>query len=697
VHADKLKMGQRGSTMIWRRLTFASAWLVPGGRVRRSIGALAAYEWKPLLILAIVATIVKLLVTQHNGVSAQITRVDDDLFVRHAANIVSGKWLGSYNALTLIKGPGFPLWLALNDVLGFRFLVSEQLAYCIASALIVHSLRTFITYRFARGLLLLLLIFNPMSFDAEIMQQVNRDGFYMIVCMVLLACATELLAQRGDELWRATFWAALLSAFAGIAWITREESILLAPFLCIPVILFALNLRTGRESYASVLRFVGFSYAPFLAIVATVCCINQAQYGFFGITDGVAGSIAAAESAALSVRQTPYRPTVLVNRRAAESLYAVSPTYRSLRSAFEGHERRLFTQSSCVLFHDICDDIGGNWYLWAFRFAAADVGFYDRGPNEAARRFASIADEIRAACRRGRIRCTQERGLFPHFDYRSYRDVFDSFAALFSAVIRLEGFEPGPLADSRNDRLDTVRLFRTVTHEQTNQPRFQIARIVANVAPRTRPLRVRVFDLANRPVPFLNSPTSDHDIVLSANCPSACYLKVGSGRDSVTTVIGRAARRIRLQKLEVIRRHAIALTIEQNDFFGSMRDESRPARPSGLRLYASGYATLLECALIIAIASTLLRVRSPDRRFRFSAVEATVILIILIVGLRLATLSVINTFLCYVFQTRFLAPMYPLIVTLLFIECYRFGVVIVKTRATSARAVMKATGRIEIA
>src|SRR5690242_15643742 len=51
---------------------------------------------------------------------------DDALYVREGLTILGGQWLGkAYDGLTLIKGPGYPLYMALNNRIGFSLLFSE--------------------------------------------------------------------------------------------------------------------------------------------------------------------------------------------------------------------------------------------------------------------------------------------------------------------------------------------------------------------------------------------------------------------------------------------------------------------------------------------------------------------------------------------------------------------------------------------
>src|SRR6187455_389522 len=66
---------------------------------------------------------------------------DDVLFLRLAESILSGDWLGRYSEMTLIKGCGYPLWIALMAALGIPLLFSQQLLYIIACFASSRALR----------------------------------------------------------------------------------------------------------------------------------------------------------------------------------------------------------------------------------------------------------------------------------------------------------------------------------------------------------------------------------------------------------------------------------------------------------------------------------------------------------------------------------------------------------------------------
>jgi putative ABC transport system substrate-binding protein len=90
---------------------------------------------------------------------------DDGLFMRLAANISSGRWLGPYDHFTLMKGPGYPLFLALSAASGLP--VTAMHAFLAIAAILgaawaigrVSGSRVLAISAF------LLLIFLPVSFD----------------------------------------------------------------------------------------------------------------------------------------------------------------------------------------------------------------------------------------------------------------------------------------------------------------------------------------------------------------------------------------------------------------------------------------------------------------------------------------------------------------------------------------------------
>ena len=57
---------------------------------------------------------------------------DDGYFMRMASHIASGQWLGAYDQYTLMKGPGYPLFVALATLFGGPVSIGHALFHLLA-------------------------------------------------------------------------------------------------------------------------------------------------------------------------------------------------------------------------------------------------------------------------------------------------------------------------------------------------------------------------------------------------------------------------------------------------------------------------------------------------------------------------------------------------------------------------------------
>jgi hypothetical protein len=85
---------------------------------------------RPMLIAMGVSSVLYVVLCLHLPVALFSDGLyDDALFATHAAFIYSGHWLGPYDLRTFIKGPGFPLFLAVNAILGLPISFTLALFY----------------------------------------------------------------------------------------------------------------------------------------------------------------------------------------------------------------------------------------------------------------------------------------------------------------------------------------------------------------------------------------------------------------------------------------------------------------------------------------------------------------------------------------------------------------------------------------
>jgi len=343
--------------------------------------------------------------------------VDDALFVRHAALILSGEWLGAYSQFTLAKGVAFSVWLALLGALGLPALLGQALLYAVAAVLLVRALSRWIPNEWALGGLLLLLLLNPGLYAAESMR-IMREGFYTPTLLLILALILWWVRLSAASLARRLALAGGLGVTLGVFYLTREEGGWILPFLlaCLAFRGLALwrgRVRVGWRAEAAALLACGVMA---LLPVLTVSALNARSYGVFRTVEFRDSSFIAAYSAL--ARLGSEEPSLIVLPRAVlPALFAASPAAAELRPYFEGERGRDYIDLGCRTYRVTpCDnEFRAAWFMWALRDATVISAGYSNAV--AVRDFnRRLAAEINAACARGDLQCLPQRLSFsPRF------------------------------------------------------------------------------------------------------------------------------------------------------------------------------------------------------------------------------------------------------------------------------------------
>jgi len=248
---------------------------------------------------------------------------DDELLLSQAESILRGEWLGPLTDLTLVKGAGYPIWLAANHLLGLPLLFSQALLYAIACAVLVVAVRPLLA-PWARALVYVIVLFNPSSWAEEPATRIIRDGFYSSVTLLLLALATGLALRISRGLGVSTKWALGTGLTGAVVALTREEGIWLVPSL---LLLLSLGvLRAWRGGLRTWILPVAVAAAAFAVPVGTVATLNYRYYGLFTTCEATAGYYLAAYGALTRVKTANWNPYVPVPLDARRRIYAVSPT-----------------------------------------------------------------------------------------------------------------------------------------------------------------------------------------------------------------------------------------------------------------------------------------------------------------------------------------------------------------------------------
>ena len=347
---------------------------------------------------------------------------DDESFVRSAAALLDGRWVGSWADhpdvphIALAKGPGYGLFLATIRDTGLPPQVAAYVIYLLGGLLVAVALRPHLATRWFVSLYTLLAL-NPVVFS-HYFSQVYRDQLIAALALLCVGVAVTLARRyaRTDavsprRLAATAGGTVALGLLFGIVRITRSDAVwvLLASVLVFVLIVGAP--RPGRRVWlvaASGIAFVGLLTA---AVPQGVALLNERWHGVRIADDYSEGSFAEAMTlwAAVSVPGDGGFPYITAAHRVA--VYEVSPTARRLTDELENMES-FWIDHSCRQLEgtvNVCEDYGP-YAVWAIRDAAVRAGV--DSPASFQDFFGAVADEIERACASGALEC-RPSGLAP--------------------------------------------------------------------------------------------------------------------------------------------------------------------------------------------------------------------------------------------------------------------------------------------
>jgi hypothetical protein len=394
---------------------------------------------------------------------------DDRLFINLADSILHGHWLGSYNQLTLSKGPAYSVFIAAAHLLHVPLPFAQQLlsvAACGALALAVAP-----AFRL-RGLpfaIYAVLLFNPMSFEAPVMARVLRQHLATPATMLVFAGFAGLWFHARAHYFVRLFWSATAGVGLAASWLSREEASLILPAALVLAAGAAFAHRRSWSRYPTWI-LLGLPWVIFGVANGAVASLNHIYYHAWVTVEFRAPEFKDAYGALVRVRPREWQPYVPVAREVRERIYPVSPAFAGLRDYFEGNPGRDWAALGTSLTGRPAEEreIAGGWFMWALRDAAAQAG-YCRDAQSVLQFYQRLADEVNAACDDGRLDARPRRsGFLPPWN-EGYRAPW--LTALRTGAGFLTTFDqfyarPGPSTGNEKG----LALFREITGARLAPP-----------------------------------------------------------------------------------------------------------------------------------------------------------------------------------------------------------------------------------
>lgn len=366
-----------------------------------------------LLVAASILVTLKLFLVSAQPIKAVASgSFDDALFVTMAKQLWHGSWLGDYTNLTLAKGPGAPMFMAAARKLHVPLPVAQHLLHSVACLLAALALRPVARRDWWLVLTFVVLLFSPMTFDAGIMTRVSRSHVYSSMILVSVVSLAGLATWRRHVPLSRWLWAPTAGFAAGYAWITREETAMIAPAILVCTAGMAAWLRsTGspREA-AAYLGDVAMSGIFAVSLVSTIAAINLANYQTFVVTEIRGGAFARAYGALTRIPPIDDAEHIAMTEEARRTAYRVSPSFRELEPFLEGPRGDFWIATSREFIGLPSEGRGihRGWFMWALRDAVADAGHYSSAvaANEFYER---VEAEVNDACRNPALGCEPPR------------------------------------------------------------------------------------------------------------------------------------------------------------------------------------------------------------------------------------------------------------------------------------------------
>lgn len=388
---------------------------------------------------------------------------DDLLFIRLADYLTQFDWLGPYDNLTLVKGPFYPLWIAAAFLAGVPLLLSQHLLYIAACLVTERALQPLIASRPWRMAIFALLLFNPATF-AWRLTRVLRDGLYPGLTLLVVGSAIGLFVRRHEPAHRLVGWAVTCGLATAAFWLTREEGVWILPVLA-PLLIWTLavvvfsNWRDWRKIVVVVLPLA----LPILAIQA-VSMMNWTHYGVYAAVELKTPEFEAAYGALTRVRPAEYKPQVPVTKETRLRIYQESAAFAELRPSFEREGFWTLRAVGRENHPSGSDEIGGGWFSWALRDAAAAAGYFRSG-DQAAHFFRRLADEVNGACEEKRLDCLDKREtLIPPWRSEYLAPAIEKIMSSLSMLATFSVVSPDPVPSTGSPA--HLLLFQDLTREQ---------------------------------------------------------------------------------------------------------------------------------------------------------------------------------------------------------------------------------------
>lgn len=327
------------------------------------------------------------------------TGYDDLLQLKNAISIASGNWLGkTYSYIAMTKNVGYPLFLALTQLLNIPYSVLYGLLISLSSFSLIKAIQPVVKSKKLLLFIFFVIIFTPINHGA--FYRIYRNALVPWVLLLIISSYIAIFIRRRGKLSLFLPWTILAFFSIMYFWTLREDSIWILPFILVAAItiIITIVILYKRDLHEILLRSV-LVLLPLVGIVVSnvwVSAINYSYYGIWGVNDRSDTAAAKAMSLIYQIEDNQTTDSnVWASRKAFELAIKASPSLRTIGNT---------VLSSYGLWAGKNTDIKGDIAQWAFRFGVEEEGYYHGNGKKTNALYKAIANELREAFRKGKLK-----------------------------------------------------------------------------------------------------------------------------------------------------------------------------------------------------------------------------------------------------------------------------------------------------
>lgn len=361
---------------------------------------------------------------------------DDGLMLSLAKSIVKGEWLGEYSYLTMVKGPVFSILLAVFNKLGISFVTMEVFLYVFGVFVFSIAMNKAFNNCFFMVILFCALLFNPIAYCKETLQETYRCGIGLGFSLIILGYYIYFYFQSNMFSILSIGFAIITSIAYSLLIYIRDDSIWIKPFMVVAIIIIMIRkMLVNKVNNKILLLSVILLVLPFFMahiLGAGISKQNESHYGVYCVTDSKNTNFARCYNLLISIEDNTDIQRVYMSKSKRDAIYEYSPTLRGITLL----ENQIAAWSSYARNNAYGDygEIEGTYFYWALRDAVSRDGYYDSG-ERSEQFYGKVYDELSEAVEDGKLKTIR---TMPSIFMMPWRDGY--FSLLVNEMINSVNF-----------------------------------------------------------------------------------------------------------------------------------------------------------------------------------------------------------------------------------------------------------------